>query len=89
VLQEINAVLAKNPSWKLDMAGHADKIGGDAYNSELSGKWAAAVEEALVPQYPIDGGRLETAAFGASQPKETNDTIEGRARNRRVELVRQ
>jgi OOP family OmpA-OmpF porin len=89
VLQEINAVLTKNPSWKLNIAGHTDNIGGDAYNLELSRKRAAAVKEALVSQYHIDGGRLETAGFGAGQPKENNDTIEGRARNRRVELVRQ
>jgi outer membrane protein OmpA-like peptidoglycan-associated protein len=88
VLQEISAILTKNPAWKLNIAGHTDNIGGDAKNLELSEKRAAAVKDALVSQYHIDAGRLETAGFGASQPKETNDTIEGRARNRRVELIR-
>ncbi len=40
-------------------------------------------------RYGIDAARLTTTGFGKSQPKDTNDTIEGRARNRRVELVRQ
>jgi outer membrane protein OmpA-like peptidoglycan-associated protein len=89
VLQEISAILTKNPAWKLNIAGHTDNIGGDAKNLELSQKRAAAVKDALVSQYHIDAERMETAGFGASQPKETDDTIEGRARNRRVELVRQ
>jgi len=48
-----------------------------------------AVRDALVKRYAIDAGRLAAAGFGKSQPKDTNETLEGRARNRRVELVRQ
>jgi OmpA-OmpF porin, OOP family len=46
------------------------------------------VKQALVARYHIDAAKLATAGFGATQPKESNDTAEGRARNRRVELVR-
>jgi outer membrane protein OmpA-like peptidoglycan-associated protein len=46
------------------------------------------VKDALVKRYRIGSPRLETTGFGASHPIDTNDTIEGRARNRRVELVR-
>jgi outer membrane protein OmpA-like peptidoglycan-associated protein len=46
------------------------------------------VRDALATKYGIDPSRLSTRGFGASQPKDTNDTPEGRARNRRVELVR-
>jgi outer membrane protein OmpA-like peptidoglycan-associated protein len=44
--------------------------------------------QALVSDYGIDAKRLDTSGYGASRPKATNSTIEGRARNRRVELVR-
>jgi len=89
VLNEIAGVLAKNADWKLGINGHTDNIGGDASNLELSRRRSEAVRRALVEQYHIDPSRLATAGFGASQPKETNATIEGRGKNRRVELVRQ
>jgi outer membrane protein OmpA-like peptidoglycan-associated protein len=69
--------------------GNTDNIGGDAYNLDLSKRRAAAVKEALVTQYHIAADRLSTNGFGASHPIETNDTLEGRARNRRVELTRE
>jgi chemotaxis protein MotB len=46
------------------------------------------VKNALVQQYKIGGDRFATSGYGKSQPKDTNDTLEGRARNRRVELMR-
>jgi len=88
VLAEIAGLLQRNPGWKLDIEGHTDNIGGDEYNLDLSNRRAAAVKAALVDRHGIDAGRLETAGFGASRPKESNDTLAGRARNRRVELVR-
>jgi outer membrane protein OmpA-like peptidoglycan-associated protein len=89
VLKEIADVMKKNPDWKLRVDGHTDNIGGDASNLVLSNKRAAAVKQALVERYEIEGARLTTAGYGASRPKATNDTIEGRALNRRVELVRE
>ncbi|GAC1661832.1 MAG: hypothetical protein NVS9B4_14640 [Candidatus Acidiferrum sp.] len=88
VLKEIGTSLQHNPSWKLNVEGHTDNIGGDAYNQELSQHRAEAVKRALVERYHIASNRLTPAGFGASRPKETNDTLEGRARNRRVELAR-
>jgi len=88
-LQEIAKAMKDNPSWKLSIEGHTDSIGGDASNLDLS-KWrAAAVKQVLVTQYHVTGDRFVIAGFGASHPVDLNDTIEGRARNRRVELVRQ
>ena len=87
-LKEIAGVMQKHPDWTLSVNGHTDNIAGDAYNLTLSQKRAAAVKNALVKKYHIDANRLLTNGFGKSQPKDTNDTIEGRARNRRVELVR-
>ena len=71
------------------MNGHTDNIGGDLYNLDLSKRRATAVKQALVAQYRIAPERLSTGGFGASRPVDTNDTLAGRARNRRVELTRQ
>jgi len=89
VLKEIVQAMTDNPTWKLTVEGHTDNIGGDAYNLDLSKRRAAAVKEALVTRYHIAADRLTTDGYGASRPVETNDTLEGRARNRRVELARE
>jgi hypothetical protein len=88
ILKEIAAVLTRNPEWTLDINGHTDNIGGDRSNLDLSRRRSEAVRRALAERYRIDASRLTTAGYGASQPKDTNDTVEGRARNRRVELIR-
>jgi outer membrane protein OmpA-like peptidoglycan-associated protein len=89
VLKEISQVLGEHPDWKLGVEGHTDNIGGDAFNLDLSQRRAAAVKQALVTRYHIAAERLSPAGFGAARPVESNNTMEGRARNRRVELVRQ
>ncbi len=89
VLEEIAGVLKDNPDWKLTVSGHTDNVGGDAYNLDLSKRRAAAVKQVLVTQYHIAPERLSTDGFGASRPVDTNDTLAGRARNRRVELTRE
>jgi outer membrane protein OmpA-like peptidoglycan-associated protein len=89
VLKQISDILHKNPDWKLSVAGHTDNIGEAAFNQELSERRAAAVKDALVSRYGIAPDRLSTKGFGASRPVEPNTTLEGRARNRRVELQRQ
>jgi outer membrane protein OmpA-like peptidoglycan-associated protein len=89
ILQEIADVLGRNPDWTLGIRGHTDNVGGDAYNLELSHRRTEAVRQALVQRFGIAAERLTTAGYGAAAPKDTNDTPEGRARNRRVELVRQ
>ena len=89
VLREIVQAMTDNPTWKLTVEGHTDNIGGDAYNLDLSKRRAAAVKQALVTRYHIAADRLSTNGFGSSSPIDTNDTLEGRARNRRVELTRE
>jgi outer membrane protein OmpA-like peptidoglycan-associated protein len=89
VLDEIAQIMLKHPDWKLSVSGHTDNIGGDAYNLDLSKRRAAAVKQALVTRYHIDPGHLRTDGFGASSPIDTNSTMQGRARNRRVELTRE
>lgn len=89
VLKEISEALKDNPAWKIKIDGHTDNVGGDAYNLRLSQRRAEAVKQALITQYGISPERMTPEGFGASRPKATNTTIEGRALNRRVELVRQ
>ena len=86
-LSEI-AGLLKRQTWQIAIEGHTDNVGTDAYNQDLSSRRAAAVRDALVRDFGVAAGRLTTAGFGESRPRETNETIAGRARNRRVELVR-
>jgi outer membrane protein OmpA-like peptidoglycan-associated protein len=88
VLQEIASALRANPSWKIIIEGHTDNVGGEAYNLDLSRRRAISVKDALVTTYHIDAARLSTVGYGYSRPKASNDTPQGRALNRRVELVR-
>ncbi len=88
-MKAIADLMTQNPGWQLSVEGHTDNIGTEAYNLDLSKRRAAAVKQALVERYHITANRLATVGFGASRPKEGNDTLAGRARNRRVELVRQ
>lgn len=87
-LREIAEVLRRNPDWTLSIEGHTDAVASDRYNLELSSRRAAAVKTALGSRFGVAGARLTTAGFGESSPRDRNDTLEGRARNRRVELVR-
>ena len=87
-LKEIGEMLRAHPELQLQIEGHTDSDGDDAYNLELSGRRAAAVRIYLVEAFGIDAGRLETSGFGESKPAADNATPEGRQQNRRVELVR-
>ena len=85
----IAGILARHPDWTATLEGHTDSIGSAAANRELSEKRVAAVRARLVERHKVDAARLKVAGLGASRPREPNATIEGRARNRRVELVRE
>jgi outer membrane protein OmpA-like peptidoglycan-associated protein len=87
-LSEIAAVLNREAAWGITVEGHTDNVGSDGYNQDLSSRRAAAVKDALVRDFGVAANRLTTAGFGESRPRETNETIAGRARNRRVELAR-
>ena len=87
VLKEIAQAMADKPDWKLTVIGHTDNIGGHKYNLELSQRRSASVKKALVERYHVDPNRLSTSGSGDYAPIDTNDTLEGRARNRRVELT--
>lgn len=88
LISDIAKTLKANPRWTLDIRGHTDSIGGQKYNVGLSKRRAEAVKTRLVKRYGIKASRLTTSGAGASEPKATNDTLQGRAINRRVELKR-
>ncbi len=88
LIADIATTLKNNPTWTLSIQGHTDSLGAEKYNLDLSDKRAASVVGALVNQYGVDPARLLAMGFGESKPKASNDTLQGRALNRRVELVR-
>jgi OOP family OmpA-OmpF porin len=77
--------LAKCPEIRVTVGGHTDSMGSEAYNNNLSYRRAKAAADYFVER-GIDARRLETEGFGESLPVAPNDSAEGRARNRRVEL---
>ncbi|MEO7475752.1 MAG: OmpA family protein, partial [Gemmatimonadales bacterium] len=82
-------LLARHPDWRATIEGHTDSVGTAEANQALSARRADAVRARLVGAHGTDGARLRTAGLGSTRPRESNATIEGRARNRRVELVRE
>jgi OOP family OmpA-OmpF porin len=88
-LQEITKLLKADPKLKLYVVGHTDNQGAYDYNIKLSKDRADAVIKALTGKYGIAASRLLACGDGPTAPVASNDTEEGRAKNRRVELVKQ
>jgi outer membrane protein OmpA-like peptidoglycan-associated protein len=88
-LKEITKLLQADPKLKLYVVGHTDNVGTFDYNIKLSNGRADAVVKALVGKYGIATFRLQPFGAGPVAPVESNQTEEGRAKNRRVELVAQ
>ena len=87
VIAQVVKLMTDNPSLTLAINGHTDNVGQHDYNVKLSQLRAAAVVSALETAH-IEPGRLSSGGFGPDQPIEDNDTDKGRAKNRRVELVK-
>jgi outer membrane protein OmpA-like peptidoglycan-associated protein len=87
-LAELAKTLAGHRDWKVTVEGHTDSVGTDAANQTLSKRRAEAVRARLAEKHGVDTRAWGAAGYGATRPRESNATIEGRARNRRVELVR-
>lgn len=88
VLEEIAGVLRDDRELELIIEGHTDNAGGAEMNLDLSRRRADAVKRWLVDRRGIAEVRLTTAGYGLTRPVADNDSAEGMARNRRVELVR-
>jgi OOP family OmpA-OmpF porin len=85
VLNDVAYILKNNPDIKVEIQGHTDSTGTAKYNQWLSEKRAQNVMQHLVKR-GIDPKRLRAKGYGLTQPVASNDTPEGRSRNRRVEL---
>jgi OmpA-OmpF porin, OOP family len=88
-LDEIGKFLKEDPARKVYVIGHTDNIGGFDSNMQLSQARASAVVADLVKTYGIAAARLKPSGVGLQAPVATNATEEGRAKNRRVELLPQ
>lgn len=88
-IASVALLLSRHPDWTLTLEGHTDSIGSAAANRNLSERRVSAVKDRLVGAHDVVPVRLRTAGLGSARPREPNTTIEGRARNRRVELVRE
>ena len=88
-LKEIAKLLIGNPNLKVFIVGHTDNVGGIDYNMNLSQARAGAVVQALTKKYKVKPQQMKAYGVGQLAPVAPNKTEEGRAKNRRVELVEQ
>jgi OOP family OmpA-OmpF porin len=86
MLDEAVLILKKNPAMKVEIDGHTDNTGSAAYNMNLSERRAKSVMKYFVDK-GVEAGQLNTKGFGFTKPAASNDTKQGRAKNRRVELT--
>jgi outer membrane protein OmpA-like peptidoglycan-associated protein len=84
-LELVVAMLNQNPAMRIQVSGHTDNVGAEASNKLLSENRAKSVVEFLVKS-GIDATRLTSKGFGSSQPIMSNDSPEGKAKNRRTEI---
>ena len=85
-LARFSGIVASYPDLRFTIEGHTDNVGSDATNSELSLRRAISVREYLV-SLGVPAASFEVEGFGPYRPVADNTTAEGRARNRRVEIV--
>jgi OOP family OmpA-OmpF porin len=85
ILREAATILKDNPNVQVAVEGHTDSIGSDQYNLKLSLQRATSVKQFLVKE-GVPDARLSVRGLGKTQPVASNDTDDGRAQNRRVEL---
>ncbi len=85
-LAKISGIVLAHPGLMLQIEGHTDSVGGDDFNQQLSERRAGSVREFLAEQ-GVSASSITARGFGKTQPVASNETAEGRQRNRRVELV--
>ena len=86
VLRQVGALMKQDTALKLEIQGHTDNVGSDAYNQPLSEARAHSVVTWLT-QGGVAPARLTARGYGKTRPIATNATDEGRAQNRRVEIA--
>lgn len=85
-LAKVSGILLAHPGLTMQIEGHTDSVGGDAFNVHLSEQRANSVRDFLGEQ-GVSLSSITAQGFGKAEPVATNDTAEGRQRNRRVEIV--
>jgi hypothetical protein len=85
-IKNLSQVIAAYPGALIRVVGFTDSVGGDDYNLDLSRSRATSVKDALVALDPPPGVKFETEGLGKAKPVASNDTADGRALNRRVEV---
>ncbi len=85
-LDQVSSVVNEYPKTAMVVQGHTDATGSEAHNQELSERRAKAVQNYLIGR-GVDAGRIVAIGYGEGVPRETNDTAEGRSRNRRVNIL--
>ena len=86
-IKEVTDFMAQYPDVIIELEGHTDSRGTEAYNLALSERRAAAVRQVMISRFGVVGSRISSKGFGESQPIASNDTDAGRADNRRVMTV--
>jgi outer membrane protein OmpA-like peptidoglycan-associated protein len=86
-LAQLATIIAAYPNGRVELFGHTDAKGDDAYNQRLSERRAQAVASWLASKHGVDPARMTTSGLGESKPVADNATDEGRQKNRRVEAI--
>jgi OOP family OmpA-OmpF porin len=86
-IKKVADFMKEHPDTKIVIKGHTDSIGKKSYNMRLSRARAKSLRQYLINKFGIDGSRIATIGYGPNKPIASNDTEEGRQKNRRVEAV--
>jgi outer membrane protein OmpA-like peptidoglycan-associated protein len=86
-LAKVAGIILGHPGLRLEVEGHTDSVGADAYNQRLSEQRAGSVRDYLIQQGIPESNSLAAKGFGETRPVASNDNAAGRQQNRRVELV--
>lgn len=84
-IRNLITMMKNSPTMKVEISGHTDSKGPDGYNQNLSLRRAEAVRKIMI-KGGADGSRITAEGYGETKPRETNDTVEGRRMNRRIEF---
>jgi|LakMenE01Jun11ns_1017448.scaffolds.fasta_scaffold9949379_11 outer membrane protein OmpA-like peptidoglycan-associated protein len=85
-LDELADVMVQEPTWKLQIIGHTDNKGSEEYNLDLSTRRANSVKKYLISK-GVNQDIITSEGKGETEPIDTNDTEQGREKNRRVEFI--
>ena len=86
-LRRVATYLANHPDGKVKVEGHTDSVGSAEYNKELSQRRANSVKEYLIREFGVKENRLEARGYGEEEPVASNETEQGRQKNRRVVCI--